>query len=335
MGVWTSLLKPLKCRKSLLNRGDSLLHVYSRDGSHYRGRPESLCSRRHYHSIRRNDGTRDNTVEQILANDVEADGIAALRKLASGQLSQFERANLCVYMAIQYLRTPHMRGNFEETFARMLDHVIRRNMVSRDRFAALMAEGKLRPELAGQLKALYLKGQIKLEVKPEFSLLEIFAQSDVYAAAMANWKWEVVTSSTAPFITSDCPVHFAENRHVALMDPDAVLHFPLTAAAMLVMRFAEPEDKLWEQLSSIIPKRYLQGFVVWDNYVDHREARDGEVDELNIITVSMCENNIYVGTETNAFDEVLSAPSENVQLKVTTSRDEIRLTMVGGNQTPS
>lgn len=319
-----------------LAEGEALLHVYSRHGKHFRGAPNSLSSRRYYHSIHRKDGTRDNTVEQVLANDVEDSGVAALRKLAKEKgLSQEERANLCVYMAIQYLRTPHMRGNFEDTFARMLDHVTRERMRKSGPFAAELAvandmETKAAERLAQRLKASYLSGKIRIEVKPEHSLLQVFLQSDVYAAAMANWTWELVTSSTATFITSDCPVHFADNRHVALVDTKTVMHFPLTSKALLIMRFAEPEHTLWEKLSMIIPRCYLSGFVVWHNHVEFREAEKEEVEALNRVTASMSYTTIYVGSVTDDFNEVLSRPSENVQFKVRALGDELRVDLVAG-----
>jgi Protein of unknown function (DUF4238) len=315
---------------------ETQLHVYSRDGKHFRGAPKSLSSRRHYHSIHRKDGTRDNTVEQILANDVEDSGIAGLRKLANLEdLSQDERATLCVYMAIQYLRTPHMRGNFEDTFARMLDHVTRERMRRSGSFAAELAaannmEHRAAERLAERAKASYLSGKIKIEIKPEFSLLQVFQQSDVYAAAMANWNWEVLTSSRTNFITSDCPVHFADNRHIALVDSETVMHFPLTSKALLVMRFAEPEHILWEKLSMIIPRCYLSGFVVWHNHIESREAEKEEVDALNRITASMSCTTIYVGSDTDQFNEVLSQPSDNVQLKVSASGDTLRVDLVAG-----
>ena len=34
-----------------LAQGDILLHVYTRDGKHFRGKPETLSSRRHYYSV--------------------------------------------------------------------------------------------------------------------------------------------------------------------------------------------------------------------------------------------------------------------------------------------
>ena len=273
----------------------------------------------------------------MLAEDVERPGIAALRKLTNREpLSQDERARLCVYMAIQILRTPHMRDNFEKSFETMLNHMARRIMNTGDpeRFAAVLAEKnkmgvKAAERLARDAKAAYLRGQIKLEVKPELSLASVFEHCNVYAEAMANWKWEVVTSSTTDFITSDCPVHFADKRHLALMDPEIAFHFPLSSKALLVMQFAEPEDRLWEKLSKIIPDRYLAGFRVWHNYISYREAEAREVDELNRITASMAEKNIYLGSETEAFNTILAEPSQNVRMKITAAGDELRMDLKG------
>jgi Protein of unknown function (DUF4238) len=212
----------------------------------------------------------------------------------------------------------------------MLDHILRQGMAKPERFAAfLAAKNKLAPraaeQLAKQAKVSYLAGRIRIEVKPELSLVHIFEHCDVYAEAMANWNWEVVSSPTPDFITGDCPVHFADKRHVALLDPETQLHFPLTSKALLIMRFAEPEQERWGKLSSIIPDAYLSGFIVWHNHVNRRAAENGEVDELNGITASMADTTIYVGSETNAFEAILSEPSQNVQLKVTASGEGLRI----------
>jgi len=74
-----------------------MLHVYTREGKYFRGKPNVLSSRRDYYAVRKGNGIRDNTVEQVLANDVEQGGIAALRKLADGvQISARDRASLCL-----------------------------------------------------------------------------------------------------------------------------------------------------------------------------------------------------------------------------------------------
>lgn len=315
-----------------LAESESQLHVYTREGKHYRGKPESLSSQRYYHSVRRKDGTRDNSIEQLLANSVEPLGFASLRKLEQGkQLTQRDRAHLCVYMAIQLLRTPHMRGNFERTFAALLDQFARQGMRQPGVFeAALASKRDITPQeaerLAKEARDSYLKGHIQLQVKPEYSLLKMFEESDVYAEAMAVWKWEVVTTDES-FITSDCPVHFASSSHAALLDPKAELHFPLTSNAFLIMRFAEAEDQLWSRLANAIPHKYLSGFKVWHNYIPHRQAAGAEVKELNKTTAAMAEKAIYVGSETNDFDAALSEESENIRFKVTAEGDELRLTL--------
>lgn len=315
-----------------LTDGETQLHAYTRAQKHYRGKPESLCSQRYYHSVNKEDGTRDNSIEQLLANSVEPLGIASLRKLGQEQqLTQRDRAHLCVYMAIQLLRTPHMRGNYERTFEALLDHVARQGMRQPDLFEAAITSRRdmSRQEaerLAKEARDSYLKGRIQIQAKPEYSLLKMFEESDLYAKAMAVWKWGVVNTNDR-FITSDCPVHFADSSHAALLDPKAELHFPLTSKTFLIMRFAETEDELWSRLASVIPQEHLSGFKVWHNYIPHREATNSEVKELNRITAMMAEKTIYVGSGTNEFDTILAEPSRNIKFKVTASHDELRLTL--------
>jgi hypothetical protein len=310
-----------------------MLHAYTRDGKHFRGKPDVLSSRRDYYSVRKKDGTVDNTVEHVLANDVEHEGIAALRKLASGeQISVDERARLCVYMALQYLRTPNMRTAFEGIFASLLDHVLRRGMREPGRFEAAIASSQnLEPEKAEQLarkaRGAYLGGRIRIEVRPELSLREMFEHCKTYAVQMHLCKWEVLTSTQTDFVTSDCPIHFRSKDHVALADPELVMHFPLSAKNMLIMRATEPEDFVWQKLWSIMPERYLPGFVVWYNHVEHRQVSPEETQSLNAITAAMCEKVLYSPFATDEFRKTLALPSQSPKIRVTASRDELHMSL--------
>jgi len=314
-----------------------MLHAYSRDDKYFRGRPDSLSSRRHYYGVRKPDGSLDNTAEELLANEVENNGLSVIRKLSDGgQISHRERSDLSVYMAIQFLRTPHMRNNIEQTHASLMDGVTRSLIKEKNAFTGSLAalrhiDIREAEKLARESAEAYLKGEIKVVVKPELSLLGMFQHCSTYAEFMSLCRWEVITvSDDIELITSDCPVHFRSDMHVALADPETIVDFPLTARKMLVMSYAESEERLRKKLRSIIPAKYLAGFVPWHNCVHYRKAADGDAEGFNRITASMCHEYIYCGDATDEFRPVLRAPSKNVRFTVTQHGDDFRLSLEAG-----
>jgi hypothetical protein len=315
-----------------LNDPQAMLHVYSRDGRNFRGRPDALSSRRHYYGVRRNDGTVDNRVEQVLANEVEDDGLAILRKLCNGdQVSATERYRFAVYMAFQYLRTPHMRSNIEQSYAEVLNALVRKRMKGARQFdREISAACQLRIEDVRKARSAFLRGDVDLKAKPEFSLEAMFTHVDTYAHFLYVSRWEVTQFPRAQLITSDCPLHFRSAAHITLVDPATVIHYPLTAKNMLVISAVEPEAALWEKLSHVIPKPYLDGFVVWHNHVSYRNADAAEAEALNRITASMCLEYIYSAEESDTLPPLLQGASQNVKIQVNTEGEHFALALEAG-----
>jgi hypothetical protein len=241
-------------------------------------------------------------------------------------------------MALQFLRTPHMRDNIEQSHAKLMDGVTRSLIKEKDAFAGLLAAQrktsiKAAQKLAREMREAYLSGEIEVTVKPEFSLLEMFEHCSTYAEFMSLCRWEVITlPDESQLITSDCPVHFRCESHIALADPETVMHFPLTSRNMLVMSAVESAESRRDKLRSMIPERYVSGFVLWHNCVYHREAAEEEAAQLNMTTVSMCHEYIYCGDAADALRPVLRTPSKNVRFHVTPEGDGFRLTLEAGRQ---
>src|SRR6266849_1547116 len=111
----------------------------------------------------------------------------SLQQCSACALSSFptEAGHLCVYMALQYLRTPYMRASLEGVYADLLDHLVRRGLKDPDRFAEQSGSvQKLGPakakQLANDTRRSYLRGRIGIEVKPELSLREMFEHCKEY-----------------------------------------------------------------------------------------------------------------------------------------------------------
>ena len=170
-------------------------------------------------------------------------------------------------------------------------------------------------------------------MKPEFSLLGMFEHCSTYAEFISLCRWEVVTfPDEFPLITSDCPVHFRCENHIALADPETVMHFPLTGKNMLVMSAAESEESRRDKLCSMIPEPYVSGFVLWHNCVYYRQAAEEEAAQLNMTTASMCHEYVYCGDAADTLLPALRAPSKNVRFHVTREGDGFRLTLEAGRQ---
>ena len=72
---------------------------------------QDLALQRNYYSSKRRDGSWDDSLEQRIQKDIEDPGIAVLRLLVAGnrRLNWLQRDRLCLLVAVQRFRVPHIR----------------------------------------------------------------------------------------------------------------------------------------------------------------------------------------------------------------------------------
>jgi Protein of unknown function (DUF4238) len=97
---------------NMLAPGETRLWVYQRNSNHvFRNIPKNLASARGYYTVVRNDGSKDDQFEKLLARDIEGPGVPILRKLSKGekQLTLQEITHGASLIAMQELRVPFKR----------------------------------------------------------------------------------------------------------------------------------------------------------------------------------------------------------------------------------
>ena len=297
-----------------------MLVVQTRDGKRYRKRPEELAVRRHYHSVRNPDGTIDPTPEIVLAEKIENDGLSLLRDVANRKpLSHVGRAKLSIYMAIQYLRTPLRRDDYESVFSAMLNTVSKK-LVHSPLLERFLMEHQERPEedakkLAEEVRDAVLNEKLVIETKPEASLAAIFTHCREIAEVFSQMKWDVWVANGNDFITSDCPVYFGRIGNpdsVALLDPATVIHFPLTRSAFLLMRHGEPDESKRRKLIRLFGEQYSEGFVLYPYLIDYVAANAEAVESFNAQTARSCHEQIFCPNDSHDYSELLREAPDNV-----------------------
>jgi Protein of unknown function (DUF4238) len=87
------------------------LVCYGRDRGPFRKIPQDLACQRNYYAIRKENGTWDDSLEQLMASTVEEPGLSVIQKLVTGKtrLTWDERDAITLLLAIQEMRTPSAR----------------------------------------------------------------------------------------------------------------------------------------------------------------------------------------------------------------------------------
>jgi hypothetical protein len=78
--------------------------------------PEDLACQRNYYALKKEDGTWDDSIEELIGSTVEAPGLPVIQKLASGKtrLTWQERDRVSLLIAFQEMRTPSARERARE-----------------------------------------------------------------------------------------------------------------------------------------------------------------------------------------------------------------------------
>src|SRR5262249_812139 len=137
----------------------------------------NLASRRNYYSVTRRDGTTDEQFESFLATEIEGPGIPIIRRLAStsAQLNWEDRGKLSALIAMQEVRVPWMREQYEHMMLRtgesFMYHALQIPGYLERTLKKMEASGTdLKGVTAEDLRSSVFGGKIKLSVGPEASI---------------------------------------------------------------------------------------------------------------------------------------------------------------------
>jgi Protein of unknown function (DUF4238) len=235
------------------------LHIYERGKEQpFVLAPEKAARQRNYYSVRRKDGTFDDTIEHFLDKSVEAPAVAVICKLVNGyqQPTWEDRIALARWIAFQEHRTPLQRGGFEQMAQKLLKQTMQMMAASPGYLEHVLAElaeqGEQFGVTADDLRKSIEQDGFEIEVNPIFSL-DTMLISEEFVPIIASMRWTLMSGADAvTFVTSDHPVI----RHdpgkespfrYGYASPTIEFGLPLNASKfLLVTRDLEREQKFAE-----------------------------------------------------------------------------------------
>jgi uncharacterized protein DUF4238 len=113
--------------EGFLRPGAEQLVCYGRGGrGPFSRTPENLASQRNYYALKKEKGAWDDSIEKLLATEVEGPGLPVVQKLASGKtrLTWDERARISLLMAFQEMRTPSARERVRAFSKALSDRIL-------------------------------------------------------------------------------------------------------------------------------------------------------------------------------------------------------------------
>jgi hypothetical protein len=250
--------------KKFLQPAQSLLFCYGRKkDKFFRAAPENLAHVRDYYSFKGSTGSDYPILENLIANNVETPALPVIENLAGGhrRLKWQQRGALTFFIALQRFRVPYEREFMDqhrkESVAEMLEAYRRAEQKSGGRTGVLqMAVRPLNIPPPPDKWTSITKEELEAELQsitddPEgFSRWNCIEMAQEFSMVFRHMKWTVhYAHGRERYITSDCPVvmRFAnpDFAPAGLMRKDCEILFPLSSAALLLMRH---DHKLNEQL---------------------------------------------------------------------------------------
>jgi hypothetical protein len=227
---------------------DQVVWTYDTKGNRAWARsPDNTAIEKHLYSVTMADGCHNTSIEEHFSK-IESKATPILDKLIECEkLSDLERVNFAIFLAIMYVRTDAFRQNYAELEASFLSLKNHRIASSKRLFEAHMrkyqeAVGALSEDEINDLKDGMLNPQkfsITLSKKLTLKALGAYESLSPFFYEM-NWT-VLTTSSPRYFITSDNPVALLippkkinPFYHGGLSDSNIELTFPLSSQTCLL-----------------------------------------------------------------------------------------------------
>lgn len=306
----------------------------------FRGRPRDLARERSYYSVRRPDGSWNDSLEHEMERAVEAPGLEVIRKLSSGntRVGWPERDALAMLMAVQRLRVPHLRQMLDTVHAEM----VHRLLMEYDEKQRTQGAGRMwirsmspvaRPGEAERPRTYVGRDELEeiqnaLQEDPgQFSRGSLFNLAVSIAKVFRRMKWTIHYSNQGtPFITSDCPVLLRHDRedfeHAGIIRQDSHLEFPLSRNSLLSMTH---DFALIDHLHRLQLNREMRRVLNQVPEIRVAQANEEEVREFNLNQARYCSRWTFCGRQSDWLIEVLRERSRNVRHCIVRDGDFFRL----------
>ncbi|MBI4165281.1 MAG: DUF4238 domain-containing protein [Acidobacteria bacterium] len=295
----------------------------------FRQRPQKAAVQTNYYSFKRQDGTLDDSAESFLAR-VESEAVPVIRTLASNniQLNWDDRGRVAFFVALQELRVPWTRQNFEEVYAHLADHLMKFTArvpgLLENELEELKEKGEdFDPADAASIREFMERGEYTVHADPKVSLLTMLQMAPMLHRFYIEMKWTILrTSHEAPFVTSDNPVVMFDPAYkggfwgVGLVNPTIEIRFPLTKTAMLVITHDHARFEEWHRLmeanNPVEAKTLRQTLPVIDVF----DVQPRAVEALNALTIVCADRFVYAPKKDPKIPELLKGESRASKVHV-------------------
>lgn len=307
--------------------------------------PQDLATQRNYHSLKRADGTWDDSLEQDIQRYVEDPGLAVLRLLVGGKtrLSWEQRDQLSLLVAAQRFRVPHLRQLIDSQNKEMIDAWVSEYKRKEQEIGGdpgQMIVGVSSPLRPNEKRELALtKADLEHLLKeydedPErFSREHFMNLAARFVQVFRVMKWTVFcTLGPSRFITSDCPAAMVFSRAdidtVAITRPDCRILFPLSRTSLLLM---EHDIHLITRLNRIGPTSTSRKLLNRLPEIRIAAASARDVVSFNKAQADQASRWVFTGQQSDWLVPRLQKASKNVRQAVTTiSRNLTKVSLVEG-----
>lgn len=239
---------------------DGLLHVYDRADKAYRKQtPKNTAVESHFYTIENEDGERSAAVEGLLAQVDDAAANVIAKVIARDALSDRERADLALFVALLRSRTPDYDKGYREMTDKMAREIAR--LVYPDETAVAEDIRRFEQETG---KSLGVPPAVALEMLHSQELMYVPHRNETIRAmlllstqiapAFAAMTWTVLHAPPKrAFVTSDAPLVTYPPRGwdshgwmgIGLLTPGVENVVPMTAKAALAITQGEKDLRHW------------------------------------------------------------------------------------------
>jgi hypothetical protein len=305
------------------------VYVYERGRDDpYRQHPKKVARQTNYYSFRQPDGTLNDSAEDLLGR-VESDALPVLRSLAGGRFQNTwaERERLGLFIALQELRVPWTRKNFENMYGALVDHFAKfrariPGLLEQD-LRELEAEGEaLQGVTADNLRAFLDRGKYTINVDPAVSLQSMIQLAPMIGAIYQEMEWRVFRATEVAFVTSDNPVAKLNPAapgfmgNLGLFHPTIEVRFPLSSTSYLVMTHDREREDAWHQLMEAGKKAEASNLRTTVPKLGVLGASRRVVDLLNTLTIAYAVRFVYSSERNTRFTSMLRSQTLAPRLHV-------------------
>lgn len=307
----------------------AMLYVYERDKSEpFRQKPEQTARATNYYSIKKGNGTWDDSIENLLG-DVESTAVPLVDKLSSSEFSPSwnDRINIAIFIAFQEFRVPWARAQMDALYRGIIDRTMRfatqvPGAVEHDLYEMEQRGIDTKGVTAAAIREFVKTGKYKINVAPGVSLKMMLHQVETLSRFYSQMMWTVVKpQSDRLFLTSDNPVAKFDPtnngfRGIGLVNPNVQIRFPLTKTACLAINHDHERVRrigMLRQAGKTSDADALRDLLPKVIYAD---INNQAVERINRMTISYAARYVYSPMRLDYIPHWLSGEPEGLRILV-------------------